>query len=104
MIWTSLSIFLKMKRKIPKQSSKIFSRKLIFGLYSKPIVSWFALFAICTISFSLIQDDIRPQYAGTHSGLIYLLGVLPNFFPAVGLPALFMILLPYFASGDPLPK
>jgi len=59
---------------------------------------WFLLFAACTVSFSLVQDVIRPQYTGENSTVIYFLGVLPNFYPAIGLPAFFMILLPYFAS------
>jgi glycopeptide antibiotics resistance protein len=70
----------------------------------KPEYSWFTLFAVCTIGFSLVQDVIRPQYNGSHSGLIYMLGVLPNFFPAVGLPALFVIVLPYFSFGKSPPK
>jgi len=60
---------------------------------------WFLLFAACTVSFSLVQDVIRPQYAGENSTVIYFLGVLPIFYPAIGLPAFFLTLLPNFTSN-----
>lgn len=59
---------------------------------------WFALFAACTIGYSLVQDVIRPEYIGSNQSLIYLLGVMPNFFSAIGLPAIFMILIPYLTT------
>jgi hypothetical protein len=65
---------------------------------------WFLLFAACTVSFSLVQDLIRPHYSGDCEAAVYLLGVLPNFFPAIGLPALFIILIPYFSFGESRPK
>lgn len=69
-----------------------------------PDYGWFALFAVCTISFSLIQDLIRPAYAGNDPFVLYLLGILPNFFPAVGLPALFIFTIPYFISEESISK
>ena len=56
---------------------------------------WFLIFAICFIAFNQIQDNIRPQYSGNSSVIKYLLGVAPNFFPAIGIPALFVVLIPY---------
>ena len=37
---------------------------------------WLLLFEAFTVSFSLVQDVIRPQYAGENSTVIYFLGVL----------------------------
>ena len=56
---------------------------------------WFLIFAFCTIAYQLIQDSIRPQYIGDNSTIKYLLGVAPNFFPAIGIPALFVLIIPY---------
>jgi hypothetical protein len=56
---------------------------------------WFLIFAICFIAFNQIQDDIRPNYIGNNSVIKYLLGVAPNFFPAIGIPALFVIAIPH---------
>ena len=56
---------------------------------------WFLIFALCFTAFNQIQDNIRPNYSGDHSIIIYLLGVAPNFFPAIGIPALFVLTIPY---------
>jgi hypothetical protein len=56
---------------------------------------WFLIFALCFIAFNQIQDDIRPNYIGNDSVIKYLLGVAPNFFPAIGIPALFVIAIPH---------
>ena len=61
---------------------------------SKGIYFWFALFAICFISYQQITDNIRPYYNGDNLTIVYLLGIAPNFFPAIGIPALFLILIP----------
>ena len=61
----------------------------------KTIHYWFFIFAICFFAYQQIQDNIRPYYAGENSIIVYLLGVAPNFFPAVGIPALFVLALPY---------
>jgi hypothetical protein len=37
----------------------------------------------------------RPNYSGDNSIIKYLLGVAPNFFPAIGIPALFVLSIPY---------
>ena len=61
---------------------------------SKSYYYWFALFAICFIAYQQVQDNIRPQYTGGNSTIKYLLGIAPNFFPSIGIPALFVVLLP----------
>lgn len=62
--------------------------------YSKGIYFWFALFAVCFISYQQISKNIRPYYNGDNLIINYFLGVAPNFFPAIGIPALFLILIP----------
>lgn len=55
---------------------------------------WFLLFAISFITYQQIIDNIRPNYTGNSATYKYLLGIAPNFFPAIGIPALFMLILP----------
>ena len=55
---------------------------------------WLAIFAICFISYQQISDNIRPEYVGDNYIIKYLLGVAPNFFPAIGIPSLFVVLIP----------
>lgn len=57
---------------------------------------WFTFFALCFIVFQLISDKIRPNYRGDNPALVYFLGVAPNFFPAIGIPALIILLIPFF--------
>jgi len=66
----------------------------------KPQYYWFLIFAISFIAFNQIQDNIRPNYNGDNAVVKYLLGVAPNFFPAVGIPALFVLLIPYVLKKD----
>ncbi len=54
---------------------------------------WFKIFAISFIAFQFIQE-IRQTYAGGNIAIKYFFGVAPNFFPAIGLPSLFVILIP----------
>jgi hypothetical protein len=60
---------------------------------------WLAWFAATTLAYQYVQDSLRPGYTGSNPSVKYLLGVAPNFFPAVGLPALFVVLLPYIITG-----
>jgi hypothetical protein len=55
---------------------------------------WLILFAFCFIAYQQIQDNIRPNYSGDSMIVKYILGVAPNFFPAIGIPALFVVLIP----------
>ena len=61
---------------------------------SKSLYYWFAIFALCFIAYQQVQDNIRPNYTGGNLTIIYLLGVAPNFFPGIGIPALFVVLIP----------
>jgi hypothetical protein len=61
---------------------------------SNKMYYWFALFAVCFISYQQISDNIRPNYNGNNLTIKYLLGIAPNFFPAIGIPSLFLILIP----------
>jgi glycopeptide antibiotics resistance protein len=46
-----------------------------------------------------VQDTIRPNYNGDNEIIIYLLGIAPNFLPAIGIPALFVILIPEISQN-----
>jgi glycopeptide antibiotics resistance protein len=59
---------------------------------------WLIIFAGSFLSYQLIQDYIRPSYAGNSVIITYLLGVAPNFFPAIGIPSLFVVLIPQLKS------
>jgi hypothetical protein len=61
---------------------------------SKSSFYWFAIFALCFIAYQQVQDNIRPSYTGGNLTITYLLGIAPNFFPSIGIPALFVVLLP----------
>lgn len=51
------------------------------------------------MAYQIVQDNIRPNYTGENMYIIYLLGVAPNFFPSIGLPALFVILIPEISKN-----
>jgi hypothetical protein len=70
------------------------------GFRFKPAYYWFAIFALTSIAYQLVQDNIRPNYNGDDLIIKYILGIAPNFFPAIGLPALFVILLPEINKGE----
>jgi hypothetical protein len=55
---------------------------------------WLAIFAISFISYQQISDNIRPAYNGDNLIIKYLLGIAPNFFPAIGIPALMILIIP----------
>ena len=61
---------------------------------SKSLYYWLALFALCFIAYQQIIDNIRPNYIGNILTVKYLLGIAPNFFPGIGIPALFVALIP----------
>lgn len=61
---------------------------------------WFLIFAISFFAFNQIQDNIRPHYSGESVTIKYLLGVAPNFFPSIGIPALLVVLFPYIFKKD----
>ncbi len=49
------------------------------------------IFAVSFISYQLIQDFIRTNYVIENDIIKYLLGVAPNFFPAIGIPSFFIV-------------
>jgi hypothetical protein len=53
----------------------------------------FAIFALSFIGYQLVQDVIRPSYDGNNDVIAYVLGIAPNFLPAIGLPCLFLLVL-----------
>ncbi|MBK7147925.1 MAG: hypothetical protein IPH78_03670 [Bacteroidetes bacterium] len=55
---------------------------------------WFIWFAACFMVFQLITNYVRPGYSGSNPLIIYGLGVAPNFFTAMGIPALLVLILP----------
>lgn len=61
---------------------------------SKSMYYWFTLFASCFIAYQQIMDYIRPNDTHKNLTISYLLGLAPNFFPAIGIPALFVLLIP----------
>lgn len=65
---------------------------------SKSLYYWFTLFALCFIAYQQVQDNIRPAYIGGNLTIKYLLGIAPNFFPAIGIPALFIVIIPQIQS------
>lgn len=64
----------------------------------KPEYYWLIIFALCFIAFQIVQDNIRPNYIGNNSWVKYFLGVAPNFFPSIGIPALFVVIIPILNS------
>jgi glycopeptide antibiotics resistance protein len=67
---------------------------------SKHVYYWFVIFALCFIGYQQVQDQIRPNYAGENLTIIYLLGIAPNFLPAIGIPALFVVLIPQLKNTN----
>lgn len=80
-------------RNITKQ--RLIFKNLFMKFTFKPEYYWFLIFAFCSIAYAQVQDTIRPNYSGDSEFIQYLLGILPNFFPAIGLPAAFMMILPH---------
>lgn len=67
---------------------------------SRSLYYWFILFALCFIAYQQIIDNIRPNYSSDNTTIKYLLGIAPNFFPAIGIPALFIILISQMRPTD----
>ena len=61
---------------------------------SKNMYYWFSMFALNFFLFQLISDTVRPSYNGDSLLVKYFLGIAPNFFPAIAIPALFLIIIP----------
>ena len=54
---------------------------------------WFGIFAISFMILQFISYEIRPSYKGENELIKYFLGVAPNFFPAIGMPAIFILFI-----------
>ena len=54
---------------------------------------YYIIFGITFLLFSLVQENIRPNYEGGNSLIIYFLGVIPNFLPGIGLPSFFYVII-----------
>ena len=55
---------------------------------------YYIIFGFTFILFNIVQENIRPNYEGGNSLIIYFLGVIPNFLPGIGLPSLFYVIIP----------
>ena len=60
---------------------------------SKIVYYWFSIFALCFLCFQAVSYYIRPNYSGESAIISYFLGIAPNFFPAIGIPALFVVFM-----------
>jgi len=65
-----------------------------------PEYYWLAIFASCFIVYQQVQDNIRPNYHGNQEVIKYLLGIAPNFFPAIGIPSLFVVFIPLMSTQN----
>jgi len=66
----------------------------------KPEYYWLTIFALSFIAYQLVQDYIRPNYDGENLTIKYLLGIAPNFFPSIGIPAFLVVLIPIFSPKN----
>lgn len=71
---------------------------------NKIVYFWFGVFAACFICFQSISSYIRPNYTGQNEYIKYLLGIAPNFFPAIGIPALILAIILQNESSKPESK
>ncbi len=60
---------------------------------SKIVYYWFSIFAICFLCFQGVSYYLRPHYSGDNALISYFFGIAPNFFPAIGIPALFVVFM-----------
>ena len=51
------------------------------------------IFIICFAGFQYLEEVIRIDYIGQNNFITYLLGVIPNFLPAIGLPSIFVVII-----------
>lgn len=65
---------------------------------------WFGLFALGTIAFTLVQDNIRPNYHGTSDLVKYLLGIAPNYFAGLALCSFFVVMISHINSTAKKPS
>jgi len=64
---------------------------------------WYLLvFAVCFITSYSIEDGIRAHYDGSNAMITYVLGVIPNFLPAIGLCAILHVIIPQIVKFSKL--
>lgn len=56
--------------------------------------TYYLIFAICFAGFQYIEDVVRVNDDRSNPLVSYLLGVTPNFLPAIGISALFFVMIP----------
>ena len=55
---------------------------------------YYIVFGITFLLFNIVQEFFRPNYNGENRLINYILGVLPNFLPGIGLCSLFYVIIP----------
>ena len=51
------------------------------------------IFALCFAGFQYLEEVIRIDYNNQNKFFTYLLGVIPNFLPAIGMPCIFVVII-----------
>lgn len=55
---------------------------------------YYIVFAISFAGFQYLEEVIRANYQGNNFLVNYFLGVVPNFFPAIGIPCILYRIIP----------
>ena len=61
----------------------------------KPSFMYYGIFALCFAGFTYLEDAVRANYTGNSEVIIYVLGFIPNYLPALGIPCFFYATLPH---------
>ena len=61
----------------------------------KPSYLYYGVFALCFAGFTYLEDTVRANYTGNSEIIIYILGFIPNYLPALGIPCFFYPALPH---------
>ena len=51
------------------------------------------IFALCFAGFQYLEEVIRIDYNNQNNFFTYLLGIIPNFLPAIGMPSIFVVII-----------
>jgi hypothetical protein len=65
---------------------------------------WYGIFAFGTLAFTLVQDNIRPNYHGQSNVIKYLLGIAPNYFAGLGLCSFFVVMIAHLNTTSKKPS
>jgi len=66
----------------------------------KPDYLYYIIFTLCFAGFQFLEDCIRVNYQGNNDVVVYFLGITPNFLPAVGLPAAFILIISELSKNN----